>query len=86
MFGLYFVTLSEFYPASAKGVGVSSSIFAGHVGVVVSQIALTDAKQLGINPFLIIGVIFTLALVGYQWMPETYQMQPRDQVEEMQEP
>ena len=86
MFGLFFVTQSEFFPGSVKAAGVSSGTFAGLLGTVVSQVALTDAKQLGINPFLIIGVIFVLALVGYEWMPETYQLQPQDQVEEMRDP
>ena len=69
-----------------KAAGVNSATFAGLVGTIASQIVLADAKQLGINPFLIIGIIFLLAIISYQWMPETYQMEPRDQVEEMREP
>ena len=86
MLGLFFVSQSQFYPASVKGAGVGAATFMGLMGSVFSQIVLTDAKQLGINPFLIIAVVFLLASIGYQWMPETYQMQPQDQIEEMREP
>ena len=69
-----------------KGIGISAAIFAGGVGSILSQILLIDAKEVGINPFLIIGVVFLLMTVVYEWMPETYQMEPQDQVEEMKGP
>ena len=83
MFGLFFVVQSEFFPISVKGSAISAGIFAGLLGTIFSQNVLTDAKEIGINPFLIIGVIFLLAVIAYQWMPETYGTKPQDQVEEM---
>ena len=68
-----------------KGAGVGVAVVTGNIGLILVQTILTDAKQLGINPFLIIGSVFLLAIIGYHWMPETYQMEPRDQVEEMRE-
>ena len=68
---------------SMKGASVGTAILAGSLGTILSQILLTDAKKLGINPFLIISGVFSLTILGYQWMPETYAMKPREQIEEM---
>ena len=70
MTGLYFVAQSEFYPTSVKGVGVGAAAFAGNLGIVLAQIVLTDAKQLGINPFLIIGVCYLMAAVATSGCPK----------------
>ena len=66
------------------GIGIAALV--GSIGSILAQIIFTDAKELGVNPFLIIAVIFLVATVAYQWMPETYEMEPQDQIKEMREP
>ena len=40
---------------------------------------------MGVNPFLVIALLFALTMMSYWWMVETQQMEPQDQVEEMRE-
>ena len=82
-FGLFFVSVCEFYPTSIKTIGLSVASFFGAVGTVISEVVLTATRQLAINPFLIIATVFGLVIVGYQWIPETYGMEPQDQIQEM---
>ena len=36
---------------------------------------------MGINPFLVIGIAFGCVIVVNHWTPETYGLEPQDQVE-----
>ena len=48
-----------------------------------SQVVMAYVRQLGVDPFLVIGLLFVLMVVDYRWIPETHLMKPQDQVEEM---
>ena len=75
-FTLYYVCESEYYPASVKSVGFATSALCGSFGVVVSLIMMAYVRQLGVNPFLVLGILFILLLLNYKWIPETYLMKP----------
>ena len=49
----------------------------------VSQVMMAYTRQLGVNPFLVVGLLFILMVVDYRWIPGTRLMKQRDQVEEM---
>ena len=82
-YSVLLVVLSEFYPTSVKAMGVAIVATFGLIGTIISEVLLTATREMGINPFLVIGIAFGCVIVAYRWTPETYGLEPQDQVEEM---
>ena len=82
---IYLIGQVEFYPVMARSVGIGSISLIGALGTVLTQILFVDSEELGINPFLLRGIIFSLSGIVYFWMPETLGVESGDYIREVEE-
>ena len=82
---IYLVGLVEFYPVMIRSVACGFMGLLGSLGMALTQILFVDLGELGINPFLLRGIIFSMLLVIYFWVPETLGVESRDYIREVKE-
>ena len=75
--------MSEFYPVSIRSVALGSAGAIGSIGNIMSLILFTDVGEFGVNPFLLVIIIFGIMAFSYIWIPETLGEKSRDQIEEV---
>ena len=68
-----------------RSVGCGSVGLVGSLGTVLTQILFVDSEELGVNPFLLRGIIFSAILLMYYWVPETLGAGSRDYIREVEE-
>ena len=56
---------------SIRSVGIGFNAFIGAFGTGIAQIVMIESGELGVNPFLVIGLIFVGLLMLYCFVPET---------------
>ena len=61
---LIFLSCSEFYPVSIRSVSLGTMGTIWCFGSGLSIILFTDVEQIGINPFLLVGIL-SFVMVGF---------------------
>ena len=56
---------------SIRAVGIGFTAFIGAFGTGIAQIIMIDSGELGVNPFLVIGLIFVGLTLLFCFVPET---------------
>ena len=81
MYSIMVVNQNEFFPVSIRSVAQGTFGCLAALGNGLAYLLFTDTSQWGLNPFLLVGLLFMLAGIIYIWIPETLNMENRDQID-----
>ena len=84
-FCIYLVNESEFFPVVVRSIGMGVTGICGSIGMIITQILFVNTQELGVNPFIIISMMYFILFILYFWVSETLGEKPRDQIQEVEE-
>ena len=85
MYSIMVVNQNEFFPVSIRSVAQGTTGLMVALGNGLAYLLFTDTSEWGFNPFLLIGLLFMSIGIIYIWIPETLNMENRDQIDEVEQ-